>query len=194
LAAGGNHFVTVAVAYAALNLSVALQQHGVVPLVRLLLTSSDRWEQRDAAFALMALQLDTQQLQAAAADVITSAAAATAQQQVKGAAVSATAAEAQGDSSEHVAASSTEAAVAPTQYSSTVSSASSTSSSSSLVLSERSNTTAAAIAAAAPGIAATQPLAELLATGLEHVHELLGRYRWCSQQYLQGQVCMCASM
>jgi hypothetical protein len=44
--------------------------------------------------------------------------------------------------------------------------------------------------AAAVASAGTRPLAELLASGLAAMHELLGRYRWCSQQYLQGQVCV----
>jgi hypothetical protein len=50
---------------------------------------------------------------------------------------------------------------------------------------------ASAEAPVAPEVATpgTRPCAELLASGLAAMHELLGRYRWCSQQYLQGQVC-----
>jgi hypothetical protein len=54
--------------------------------------------------------------------------------------------------------------------------------------SEHSNATPAAEAAPAVASAGTRPLAELLTFGPAHMHELLGRYRWCSQQYLQGQV------
>jgi hypothetical protein len=154
--------------------------------VRLLLTGSDRWEQRDAAFALMALQLDSQQLQSAAADVFAVARSATAQQQLGAAAVAA-AAESAGSSSEQGNNTPAGTAAAETNCNGVVASASSSSSSdASLAAAASEHSNAAAAAAAEAG--GTQPSAELLTTGLEHMHELLGRYRWCSQQYLQGQV------
>lgn len=41
-----------------------LQKHGVVALVAMMRTSQDRWEQRDAAFCLLALGLGAEALAA----------------------------------------------------------------------------------------------------------------------------------
>jgi hypothetical protein len=174
----------------------AVQEHGVCPLVKLLLTSSDRWEQRDAAFALMALQLDSQQLQGAAADILAATNAAMVQHQADHTAAATAAADDAVDSHVHdVAAPASRVAPAATPIcSNTIADAGCSSGNSSgpntaAAPSEHSNaTTEAAAAAPAVASAGTLPAAELLASGVAAMHELLGRYRWCSLQYLQGQV------
>lgn len=151
-----------------------LQDYGVVPLVKMLLESSDRWEQRDAAFALLALHLDQQDLQLAAAAVVAHNPSLLVNQH--------------DEQQQHKAAGDVNCAH---EGHGTSSHGSDSSEGRRRVLLEADHDSSKSLSATEDSSSAQQsgPHAVLLRHGVSKLdQELLARFRWCSQKYLDGEV------
>lgn len=140
----------------------------MLPLVKMFLESSDRWEQRDAAFALLALHLNQQELQLAAAAVIAH-----------------NPGLLSGQTTQHTSNSSTNGAVSCTSNPSSSRQVSH--------LSGMSTSHEQGICSGS-GVERSSNMDARYKTVLQQQgsakldRQLLARYRWCSQQYLDGKV------